>query len=385
LLHTQIAELAAVTIALQRQIHQIDLYTQELAYLKNPTLPRPAIACLFLTQHPFPTTVKQFEVIGSPITVRLLQGALSKLAILSPVTINFESGRPDVFGGNQEDLVEGTATFRQLKPLLGTGLRANKIQISLAVQQVQGGTSMLSLLLEAPMIVVTNTKQWEGAQAGLLIEELFYQNVDCSRSYFAFCNLLQKTFVTSVIPGSGFKRALAVAELQFLAHRMDPNFPRISITESVFKQFWSWFGPILHLLKFKKFFLELWNKGLLCGFVSKETAKLMLKDAKKGSFLLRFSASSAKGSLAVAYQHNLGVRHYIFPDAELKEDGFLRFILDCPSLLLFMKMKTEGPGELIIKEDALHQIGYKPKARAKKSEDFLGYDPEIISPFLTSK
>ncbi|KAM4609008.1 signal transducer and activator of transcription 1-alpha/beta-like isoform 1-T2 [Polymixia lowei] len=68
---------------------------------------------------------------------------------------------------------------------------------------------------------------------------------------------------------------------------------------------WMWLAGILDLIK--KHLLDLWNDGSIMGFVSRETAKVLLNNMPAGTFLLRFSESSKEGAITFSWvEHSNG-------------------------------------------------------------------------------
>ncbi|ESN95364.1 hypothetical protein HELRODRAFT_179435 [Helobdella robusta] len=58
--------------------------------------------------------------------------------------------------------------------------------------------------------------------------------------------------------------------------------------------FWKWFVACLHLIH--EHIKPEWQKGLVCGFISREESEKKLLKEKPGTFLLRFSESSMENS-----------------------------------------------------------------------------------------
>jgi len=94
------------------------------------------------------------------------------------------------------------------------------------------------------------------------------------------------------------------------------------ISVKQYEEFWSWFGPYLFKIRCQRYFLDLWLRGLICGFVNRNEAVQVLSQTKiPGTFIIRFS-ESFPGILAIAYtaetspsSQNLETRHYLLqPD-----------------------------------------------------------------------
>ncbi|KAM7407848.1 hypothetical protein PAMA_003557 [Pampus argenteus] len=62
---------------------------------------------------------------------------------------------------------------------------------------------------------------------------------------------------------------------------------------------WIWIDAILDLIK--RHLVDFWREGSIMGFVSREKARLLLKDKPMGTFLLRFSDSIRDGAITFSY------------------------------------------------------------------------------------
>ncbi|KAM7380881.1 hypothetical protein PAMP_004151 [Pampus punctatissimus] len=62
---------------------------------------------------------------------------------------------------------------------------------------------------------------------------------------------------------------------------------------------WIWIDAILDLIK--RHLVDFWREGSIMGFVSREKARLLLKEKPMGTFLLRFSDSIKDGAITFSY------------------------------------------------------------------------------------
>ncbi|XP_013916183.1 PREDICTED: signal transducer and activator of transcription 2 [Thamnophis sirtalis] len=63
--------------------------------------------------------------------------------------------------------------------------------------------------------------------------------------------------------------------------------------------FWTWIDGILLLIQ--EHLLQLWNKKLIMGFVSRKYEKRLLKKKRAGTFLIRFSESTSSGGITFTW------------------------------------------------------------------------------------
>lgn len=48
------------------------------------------------------------------------------------------------------------------------------------------------------------------------------------------------------------------------------------ITQKQYDSFWTWFGPILHKIRYQRHICSLWTRGYICGFLVKNELICML-------------------------------------------------------------------------------------------------------------
>jgi signal transducer and activator of transcription 5B len=64
--------------------------------------------------------------------------------------------------------------------------------------------------------------------------------------------------------------------------------------------FYEWFHSYYYLIRYE--LADIWNDGLINGFVSKKRAEELLSQTRDGTFLLRFSESKLN---AVSFSYNV--------------------------------------------------------------------------------
>jgi hypothetical protein len=167
-----------------------------------------------------------------------------------------------------------------------------------------------------PMVVVTNESQWPGAARKLLWQHTF-GDVD-EIPWPLFGNYLNLLVVVSLYGGiETMVRALTPWELRFLHHRWFKS-ARVIEREAAIA-FWSYFGPVLTALRFKRHIANMWEKGEMLGFMTKDETVALLREQDTGTFCLRFS-ESVPGAFAVAYMTNDEadpIKHFLVKPTDL--------------------------------------------------------------------
>jgi len=102
-------------------------------------------------------------------------------------------------------------------------------------------------------------------------------------------------------------------------HYIHINFfaSRTHVDHKSYQRFWEWFGKVLQKLRYQRHWVTLWNLGLIYGFISREAVLAQLAARPVGSFLLRFSETSA-GSISIGFKSadmDKSVKNYL-----VKED-----------------------------------------------------------------
>uniref|UniRef100_A0A670HWI4 Signal transducer and activator of transcription 2 n=1 Tax=Podarcis muralis TaxID=64176 RepID=A0A670HWI4_PODMU len=90
-------------------------------------------------------------------------------------------------------------------------------------------------------------------------------------------------------------RGLNADQLKMLREKLCGNGGPTSYAFS----FWTWIDGILLLIK--EHLLQLWNNDLIMGFVSRKRERSLLKKKRAGTFLLRFSESTASGGITFTW------------------------------------------------------------------------------------
>ncbi|XP_029385641.1 signal transducer and activator of transcription 1-alpha/beta-like isoform X2 [Echeneis naucrates] len=82
---------------------------------------------------------------------------------------------------------------------------------------------------------------------------------------------------------------------------------------------WIWIDGILDLIK--KHLVDLWQEGLIMGFVSRNTTEALLQEKQTGNFILRFSESNKDGAISFSWvEHVNGETHVYSVEPYTKKD-----------------------------------------------------------------
>lgn len=107
------------------------------------------------------------------------------------------------------------------------------------------------------------------------------------------------------------KRGLSIYDLDHIHSHFFNSQPTVDYKS--FQRFWDWYGKVLHRLRYQRHVAALWTEGLIFGMVGREGVCEQLVSRPPGTFLMRFSESSA-GFIAVGYRvsgANAGIKNYL--------------------------------------------------------------------------
>nr|XP_033795408.1 signal transducer and activator of transcription 2 [Geotrypetes seraphini] len=210
-------------------------------------------------------------------------------------------------------------TLREQKAGVGGKGGKGASDVSLAVTEELHNISFImkfdyqGLLLDLetttlPLIIITNISQLSNGWTSVL-----WFNMLCSDSknllFFNNPPVASWTQLREVLSwqfSSATKRGLNEEQLSMLAGKFCDN--QNSVTWSKFCKenmpnsqftFWSWIDSILQLIQ--NHLENIWNDGLVMGFVSRKKEKSLLKTKMDGTFLLRFSESCREGGITFSW------------------------------------------------------------------------------------
>ncbi|PRP87817.1 hypothetical protein PROFUN_04291 [Planoprotostelium fungivorum] len=300
---------------------QLTLYSTELQnFQKEGSIP---VYGLHIIAQPFPDSVKQHKSIDEPLNVRMLSGA--KFDTRPACTIRAEiidssnqkgpaqkKSTTSALVENGEKLINeaGVASFNDLKFPTGTRLKSIRIRFTARfnVSDLRGGIHSVSIESEPTnaIVVKTNENQWHEAE-GILLKKTAFGNLN-EITWFRFSNWLQRRYLGATKQNSQFPvRPLSTYDFQYIHALKFDNKP--IITQKHFDNFWHWFGPLIHKIRYQRHVLALWTRGYICGFLTREEVESVLKNEQIGTFLIRVSERSDQ--FAVSYQSAESVKHYL--------------------------------------------------------------------------
>uniref|UniRef100_A0AAR2M1R1 Signal transducer and activator of transcription n=1 Tax=Pygocentrus nattereri TaxID=42514 RepID=A0AAR2M1R1_PYGNA len=216
-----------------------------------------------------------------------------------------------------------TAEFRhlQLKEAKSVGSRTNEAPllimeelhfISFDTQLNQPGLCIDLKTTSLPVVVISHISQLPSAWASIL-----WYNMLCTDSqnlpFFLNPPPMKWGELAKVLSwqfSSITKRGLSAEQLSMLAdkllgesHILDCNLHFFQSASEKATCFWLWIDGILDLIK--RYLLNIWNDGLIMGFIRKEKERTLLQDKKPGTFLLRFSETCREGGITITWVENL--------------------------------------------------------------------------------
>jgi len=265
--------------------------------------------------------------------VNLLCGAFLNTFSVSDVCLEVDFGDnkklagETFYSGGKRELVEGGAIFDDIS--FDRGTRACPITIRFSVDLVcqKGGNSVtISLTSPAsnPFIVTTHENQWASAEGSLLNESLFKGSFErCA--WPKFVNVFKALYLRvtrQLVPDvalnpSNIVRPLSVDEICYIYERLGR---KDSFYKDTWNEFWKKIEECLRKVRFSKHVTEMWISGLIVGFFTRDQAEVTLAADPEGTFLIRFSETSA-GSWVISFvgSNSSGrcIKHYLVSILEL--------------------------------------------------------------------
>eukprot|EP01126_Amoeba_proteus_P000229 TRINITY_DN10076_c0_g1_i9.p1 TRINITY_DN10076_c0_g1~~TRINITY_DN10076_c0_g1_i9.p1 ORF type:complete len:125 (-),score=11.71 TRINITY_DN10076_c0_g1_i9:331-705(-) len=119
------------------------------------------------------------------------------------------------------------------------------------------------------------------------------------------------------------------------------------VSYTSFVEFWKCFGRSLHMIRFHKVILRLWQIGLLYGFMSREDVNTALLGHEPGTFIIRFS-ESYPGQFVIGYVSMAGkLKHYLVERVDIEKKSLPDFLLDCCQFLHILQEDCESVSFLV--------------------------------------
>ena len=274
---------------------QILLFIHELKSIQRNTL-QPCAALIIIAQ-PFPSSVKQNKNLDETLAVRLLLSAKCEFAgncVVRGDIVNQgpSKGKRNTIGveNNEKYISDGIASFNDIRFPNGTRLKSVQLKFAARVNLRDPFGNIHSLNIESNpsrhFIVKTNENQWYEAE-GILFQESAFGGQN-EITWHRFMNWINRCYLiaTRQTPTSPL-RMLNCYDFDYL-HKLKFDNTNI-INQKQFDSFWTWFGPILHKIRYQRHICSLWTRGYIAGFLTRDEVEAVLKSEKVGTFLIRFS------------------------------------------------------------------------------------------------
>eukprot|EP00005_Dracoamoeba_jomungandri_P008050 CAMPEP_0174269982 /NCGR_PEP_ID=MMETSP0439-20130205/42865_1 /TAXON_ID=0 /ORGANISM="Stereomyxa ramosa, Strain Chinc5" /LENGTH=631 /DNA_ID=CAMNT_0015359029 /DNA_START=52 /DNA_END=1947 /DNA_ORIENTATION=- len=396
-----------VVILLQevkKQQIQLELYMQELNCLTldihHPQRNQP-VCVLVIVEQPFPMVVsKDKQLDEDPIVVQLMTGASVDVQSFSPVRVVMMCDNHQVQSNSNKAIQHDTQNMdnytHSAKFFLKfmTGTRKNPVRLKFGVQiqlQRQGQPQTVTVESDASrlFIVITNECQWEESEGILLKEEAFGDQQQITWPEFA--NVLQRHFLRAtrqdfVTP----RRPLSVFDFDYFHQKFFAG--QSHITQKDYDAFWDWYGKSLQKIRYQRGHVcQLFQEGLIYGFIPRNKVKEALIGEQVGTFLIRLSERHP-GLFAVGYKtddpnREKSVRHYLIKPDDIpgNKKTLPDFLKTCVMFQYLLQVTPEienGQPRLrkFQRDVVLHSYYSKPSGVINAQ----GYDDSLPTPSFPS-
>lgn len=271
---------------------------------------------LIICSQPFPTSIFVKRPVEN-LAVKLLTGAMTSSMIKGikvSADILTDSKNMTCSGSTGELDENGVLVFENLRFAKGSTLKIVNLRIYV-------NSSSLEVTTE-PFIVKSNEGQWYNSERIILEEMLFNSKKKIPR--VRFCNLLQKWYISATKQNfDAHCVPLTREDFDYFFTNKFGSKNEISIYE--FKNFWTWFGPIMHKVRYQSKLKEMWTRGIVAGFLDRATSEMLLTPEQPGTFVIRVSEETPPDGfqgLVISYRTaNTGggatVNHYLAKDNDV--------------------------------------------------------------------
>eukprot|EP01114_Cavostelium_apophysatum_P019436 TRINITY_DN626_c0_g1_i3.p1 TRINITY_DN626_c0_g1~~TRINITY_DN626_c0_g1_i3.p1 ORF type:complete len:637 (+),score=184.93 TRINITY_DN626_c0_g1_i3:219-2129(+) len=305
---------------LEIQMKQIELLVAELNRLVSPNSNVP-LATLVILKQPFPQVItKNKQIPEDSLQVQLLTASSIHIQSITQVKAAMlcdiahgKGGTSKALDMDSQNLEQNTRVAKfPLKFVAGTKKAPGTIKFGMQVV-VSGTNTPLTVEsnISMPMVVITNECQWEGS-AGTLLKKEAFSNGQLEVSWARFANALQHHFLKATRQElMRPRRILSQYDLRYLQLKFFKG--KALINQKDFDDFWSWFGKAMQKIRYQRHITQLWQNGLIYGFMSREDVDASLKNQEPGTFIMRFSERHG-GQFAIAYtgtERPPKIKHYL--------------------------------------------------------------------------
>lgn len=388
---TILSAMDARNVVLYQDILRLDkihlcVLEEELNFARLGEFLKP-VARLVITSQPFPCTVKQSKSLDEDLKVKLITGArvtFTPLGLVKAELINEDytpaakrkSSSPPIQNDSAPLNDRGEAVFQKMIMTHGTRVKTINLRFYVDVE-LNNIVTRLQSDASKPFIVMTNHGQRSTTEGKLLKKETFGSQSEIRWPTFAnaiHMHYLQAT--KQAVTTSPPPRPLTMRDFEFLKRKRFEG--KEWITQDSYDAFWEWFGTILYKIRnHQKHILPMWTKGLIYGFLGRETAGTLLSKQPPGSFLIRFSDRCA-GLFVVVYvdedyrTKKHVVKHYLIQADDIEKKQTLPdFLRDCRDLKCLLQLQRDESGELIL----------TPRTKESVLQPFYSHDKVWQSPF----
>lgn len=366
---------------LQLHQHVLEMYRQELhhAFGSGTVVPPnqvPPVVSLYITEQPLPQVVFKEKPIEERYSISILTASQQDIAVDKHMSAILNFGEIQVKAGTatlghhvvpvDSSMNERRASFDQLTVNISTRMAP----ISVKFQTLVSKGSFQSPVATAPsfpFIVITNESQWFEAAGKLLVLDTFTSGKNVYWPQFA--NTLHSHYLKATRQTSD-ERPLYHFEFDYIHQRFFEGSDQVS--EKQVGNFWAWFGQCLQTIRFKRYIANMWNSGIIFGFMTKDECNRVLAGQGLGTFLIRFS-ESLPGLFGVAYVSDdtkERVKHCLIKNEDIGSNKSLaEFLRDKDQFQLLLRMSTQEVGKILRtpKDVALQQYYSKKKIAANNS------------------
>jgi len=303
------------------QSTQLQLYYHELDQLRTGQALNQPLVTLAIVRQPFPTVPSKGAALEEDsLVVQLLMGATVSVQQCSPVKAVLVSDAPLTKGDAK--LIENDTQMMERQfmvakfPLVfkeGTRKASIKIRFEMDVEVLQSGRSIkasVESVCTKPFVVMTNQKQWEACERPLLQGDAFGTHTEITWNQFA--NALQRQFIraTKQDPSTP-ARCMSIFDFTYIHDKFLAKRPTLFLRE--YDAIWNWYGKCMQVIKYQRHMAQLWQGGLMYGYMTRQEVDMALRNERPGTFIMRFSERHP-GQIGIAYVGHDSpptIKHYL--------------------------------------------------------------------------
>jgi len=277
----------------------------------------------------------------------------------------------------------GVAVFNNLIFPHGTRKKAIHLKFKIPIK-VGSMETLIESKLSKPFIVKTNENQWQEAEGILLKMEAFEK--ENSVKWFKFCNALQRRYLYATKQDQIHPaRLLTEQDFVYIYHtKFNPNrSPSVStsITPKQYDEFWKWFGPNLYKIRYQRHMIQLWTRGVICGFMNRNEAAEILQQAPTGTFIIRFPERCP--GFVITYtsneveQEDRLIRHYLIQEGDVGVKKTLPDFLGRHRPFIYLVKVTSDIENGRVYESCDKRILSEYYSKKTDDEQAEGYDSQL--------